>query len=73
MASTDYAIIGAIPGYNSNIDPNGQYANKLMGNINTVILEPCGSALNLAGAIPFIGVTVSSAIVTGKQIGRAHV
>ena len=62
MASTDYAIIGAIPGYNSNIDPNGQYANKLMGNINTVILEPCGYALNLSGAIPFIGDTVSSAI-----------
>jgi hypothetical protein len=62
MASTDNAIIGAIPGYNSNIDPTGQYANKLMSNINTVILEPCGYALNLSGAIPFIGDTVSSAI-----------
>ena len=49
------AIIGAIPGYNSNIDPNGYYARKLLSNINRVTLTPTGYSLNLSGAISFAG------------------
>ena len=45
------AIIGAIPGYNINIDPNGFYAKKIMSNINRVILTPTGYSLNLGGSI----------------------
>ena len=50
-AGGNLATIGAIPGYNENIDPNGFYAKKLLTNINRVILTPTGYSLNLGGAV----------------------
>lgn len=65
--STSRAIIGSIPGYNTNIDPNGYYAKKLLSNINRVVLTPTGYSLNLSGAIPLLtGLERSNDLTSGK-------
>lgn len=64
--STSRAIIGSIPGYNTNIDPNGYYAKKLLSNINRVVLTPTGYSLNLSGAIPLLTGAQQSNNLSGK-------
>ena len=44
-----YAIIGSLPGYNKNIDPKGEYAKKLLSNINKVVLKPVGYSIDFSG------------------------
>lgn len=44
-----FATIGSLPGYNRNIDPKGDYAKKLLSNINKVVLKPVGYSVDFAG------------------------
>ena len=48
-ATDAYAIIGSLPGYNKNIDPSGEYAKKLLSNINKVVLKPVGYSIDFGG------------------------
>ena len=61
------AIIGAIPGYNMNIDPNGFYAKKIMSNINRVILTPTGYSLNLGGSIASVTSLITDLVSDGSS------
>lgn len=62
------AIIGAIPGYNMNIDPNGFYAKKIMSNINRVILTPTGYSLNLGGSIASVTSLITDLVSDGSSL-----
>lgn len=44
-----FATIGSLPGYNKNIDPKGDYAKKLLSNINKVVLKPVGYSVDFTG------------------------
>lgn len=44
-----FAVIGSLPGYNKNIDPDGKYAKKLLSNINKVVLKPVGYSVDFKG------------------------
>jgi len=48
-ATEAFATIGTLPGYNKNIDPKGNYARKLLSNINKVVLKPVGYSIDFKG------------------------